>query len=292
MSATDAVNDICGYTARQHAAHVIVIAVAAGTVGAVVTNLVAKRRAKEQFTEAYDIGYDEGYKRSAHDQAEQLAILRKEGYASTPESARAHLIGDDEVVQPDPADEPTFVADPDEPGDPRQDPNYIPDPDATTSIWDIDATELEKQMMAGEDDDVEVYEPDPEWDWTEELAARNTSKPYVIHLEEFLQNEHDFTQLSISYYEGDMVLTDESDFPFMAIEEIVGSENLKRFGDGSGDKHTVFVRNEQLGIDYEITRSEGSFQNEVAGFTPDELDDAATHEQMRRNRRRNGREET
>lgn len=268
-STVQQVVDICPYTIRQHAAQAIVLAFAAGTVGALAATYVARRRIDILLEEAYQQGSDD-----AEESMETFStIVRKEGYFSTPEETAKRLIPEDER----PSKEERAAE--------NREPNDEPKLEEH-NIFDISATELEKQMQQSEDEDSEVYDPDPEWDWAEELADRDTSGPYVIHLEEFLENEYEHNQLAITYFAGDEVLTDESDFPVMSVNDIVGLVNLERFGSGSGDANTVFVRNEKLQTDYEISRSSGKFGVEVAGFmdSPSEFEHAATRERMRRSR--------
>lgn len=110
--------------------------------------------------------------------------------------------------------------------------------------------------------------PDPqdleEWNWDIEKATRDHSVPYVIHFDE--RGEADFDSLTYTYYEGDDVLCDEANNPLQGREEIVGDHNLDKFGHGSGDPNVVYLRNDNLALEIELTRDPGSFQEEVHGI--------------------------
>lgn len=93
---------------------------------------------------------------------------------------------------------------------------------------------------------------------------RDTSRPFVVSLDEFYENEPEHTQHTVTYYEGDEVLADERD---QVIEDItlVGKANLT-FGYLSNDPNVVYVRNNQKKMDFEIAKSEGKYAHEVLGF--------------------------
>lgn len=103
-------------------------------------------------------------------------------------------------------------------------------------------------------------------DYEEEMRNRTGDRPYVISKEEFLQGDQGFEQATLTYYEGDDVLTDDRDAPIDDTEGVVGNANLFRFGLWSDDKNVVYVRNEDKELDFEIVRSTGKYSQEVAGF--------------------------
>lgn len=113
--------------------------------------------------------------------------------------------------------------------------------------------------------ETEVIITDPDWVYERELAARTPDRPYVIHQDEFIQNELEYNQVAYTYYAEDDVLADEDDHPVAHGDIVVGSENLK-FGHGSGDANVVFVRNDKLRLEMEIIRSPKSYEQEVMGL--------------------------
>lgn len=109
-----------------------------------------------------------------------------------------------------------------------------------------------------------VFE-DP-FDYSAEVAMRTPDEPYIITKDEFLENEHNHSQESLTFYEGDDALSDSKDQVLVNPKNLVGADTLDRFGYGSEDENIVYVRNEKLELDFEIARSPGSFGEEVLGF--------------------------
>lgn len=89
--------------------------------------------------------------------------------------------------------------------------------------------------------------------------------PYVISVEEFMDEEEDFDKITLSWYTKDKTLADERDQTVPDVEGTVGIKNLERFGVGSDSKDTVYVRNEKRKSDYEVCREELSFAQTVLG---------------------------
>lgn len=105
-----------------------------------------------------------------------------------------------------------------------------------------------------------------DFDYDVEVSKRNPQFPYIITEDEFNEGALGFEQASITYYEGDDILCGSDDKPIDAVEDVVGEDHLHMFGRGASDPNTVHVRNETIEIDFEITRSRGSFSTEVGGF--------------------------
>jgi len=109
-----------------------------------------------------------------------------------------------------------------------------------------------------------------EWNYNKEIAQRDRNHPYIIHENEFQETFPDYQQLQWTYYAGDNILCDERDEVVVRPELVVGEENLRRFGHGSSDDNMVYIRNDRLEIEWEITRSWKSHAEEVLGLDPDE----------------------
>lgn len=110
------------------------------------------------------------------------------------------------------------------------------------------------------------FNEDDDWDYAEELSLRAAlppDAPYIISVEEYLQNEDDRTQTLITYYAGDDVLVDENETPIPNRDKIVGD---LRFGHGSNDANVVYVRNPKLDLEWEIVYDRGTYQEEVLGL--------------------------
>jgi hypothetical protein len=138
---------------------------------------------------------------------------------------------------------------------------------------DIPETDVEAEEVIREEikksKKKSIFENSTEdFNWDEEMLKRDAAgdaEPYVITEEEFLQNEPGNENKSLTYYEGDGVLADESDNPVQDIDGTVGDDNL-RFGYGSNDSNMVYVRNPRIEMDMEIVRSQGTYTKEVLGF--------------------------
>ena len=79
-------------------------------------------------------------------------------------------------------------------------------------------------------------------------------EPYVINPDDFGDMDYD-TETLVYYADG--VLADTQDNVIEDVEELVGSEALKEFDEYEDD--VVYVRNDNLGVDYEIVRDYGKF---------------------------------
>lgn len=79
--------------------------------------------------------------------------------------------------------------------------------------------------------------------------------PYIITPDEFAEN-YEYDTIDITYF-SDGVLADENDEPLEDIENTIGLDAVKHFGEYEPD--TVYVRNERLKCDYEIIRDERKY---------------------------------
>lgn len=116
------------------------------------------------------------------------------------------------------------------------------------------------------EDDPEVTvtaEEDPDWDWTQELAHRDPKEPYVIHKDEFFNEEQGYTQSTVTYYEGDDILVDELNVPIYGFPAMIGE---LKWGHGSGDENVVYIRNDLLEHEYEVCKDFGRYEVEVLGL--------------------------
>lgn len=106
---------------------------------------------------------------------------------------------------------------------------------------------------------------DDEWSYDDELPQRSEEVPYIIHYDEFMGQEKEYDQVTLSYFEGDDVLADERDGTIDHPEEVIGPDNLK-FGHGSKDNNIVYIRNDNVELEFEVVRSRGKYVEEVLGF--------------------------
>lgn len=90
-------------------------------------------------------------------------------------------------------------------------------------------------------------------------------QPYIISEEEFEMTQLGYNKVSVTYYAGDDTLSDE-DESIMNLE-VVGEENLGCFEE---DINIMYVRNDHLGIDFEVIKNEGLYSQDVLGMDPEE----------------------
>lgn len=104
-------------------------------------------------------------------------------------------------------------------------------------------------------------------DWELLKRDRTEEAPYVLTQDEYMAGELDYTQITLTYFAGDGVLVDERDDVIEGTEadELVGEDNLKRFGLQSNDPNVVYVRNHEKELDVEITQHEGEYAKVVLG---------------------------
>lgn len=94
---------------------------------------------------------------------------------------------------------------------------------------------------------------------------RSEEEPYVVSISEWSNDEEDFDKITVRYFEEDETVVEELRSETIPIESL-GAANLLRFGVGSQDENIVYVRNEQLKIDFEVIRDEGSYTEQVLGL--------------------------
>jgi hypothetical protein len=113
-------------------------------------------------------------------------------------------------------------------------------------------------------------EDDGEWSYEAELAGRTPGEPYIVHEDEYNENEDEHNQVTVTYFDGDDVLVDERERPIPDVDETIGLEATKLFGHGSRDPNIVYVRNDRLELDFEVVRSTGKYAEIVLGFVDPE----------------------
>ena len=101
-----------------------------------------------------------------------------------------------------------------------------------------------------------VYDPD----LAEEIDEMDLNVPHVIDLSTFA--EHDGRpKVSLIYYEGDDILADSDDQPIQNAIKLLG-QTLTYLD----ERDTIYVRNPDMGVDYEVVLNEKSYAEAVAGI--------------------------
>lgn len=127
-----------------------------------------------------------------------------------------------------------------------------------------------------------VEVPD-DWDNEAEQARRDASKPYILSHDEYFEADPGFEQDELTWFEGGRtaVLADSQGIPVEDVEGTVGEANLDKFGHGSKNANTLYIRNEVKQLDFEVTKSNGSYAQEVLG-----IDDTEEGGELRHSMRR------
>ncbi len=108
----------------------------------------------------------------------------------------------------------------------------------------------------------DVEDEDGDWDYAEEMKTRTPDAPYIIHRNEFDDNENDWPHITLTYYRADDILCDTDDTPIYNAEKVASPLT---FGKGSRDPSIVYIRNESLEIEYEVILDTGYYAREVLG---------------------------
>lgn len=89
-------------------------------------------------------------------------------------------------------------------------------------------------------------------------------KQHIITLDEFTASR--FDTRNIIYYEGDNIFADATtDETIPNPNDIFGPNIHLHFGDGSDDPDIVYVRDESISVDYDITKVHGSYSVIILG---------------------------
>jgi hypothetical protein len=108
--------------------------------------------------------------------------------------------------------------------------------------------------------------PTDDWDYESEKNLRSDKEIYVIHRDEYVNDEMGYHQSTIEFYVQDAVMVDVLEHPIYNYTDFVGHEALDQFGHGSGDNDVVYVRNEREKAEFEVLRNSGSYEREVLGM--------------------------
>jgi hypothetical protein len=114
-------------------------------------------------------------------------------------------------------------------------------------------------------------EVEPDWDYAAEVRQRRSDVPFIIHRDEWNNEEAGYDQTSLTYFEEDDTLADQQDKVIDDPDKVIGLGNMLKWGHGSGDPNVLYIRNDELTLDMEVTRSMGSYASEVHGIQEDEL---------------------
>lgn len=136
--------------------------------------------------------------------------------------------------------------------------------------YDVDTETIAKIAAAAqepkEDEDItqDLSDDQNDEDAVEETHLEPRKDPYFITEDEYYK-DNAFDKEVLVYYEDDEVLSDSREEMIDDVYHTVGDaiEEFERSGE-----EFLYVRNERLGMDFEIQRVEGSYQEAVYGYVP------------------------
>ena len=85
-------------------------------------------------------------------------------------------------------------------------------------------------------------------------------RPYIIDIDTFDETADGYSKVELSYYMGDSTLVD-SEEEIVSTADTIGIDNLELFEQLDSD--IIYVRNESLGADYEVTKVLSSYSQIV-----------------------------
>ncbi|QFG09163.1 hypothetical protein PBI_SPORTO_55 [Arthrobacter phage Sporto] len=94
---------------------------------------------------------------------------------------------------------------------------------------------------------------------------RDPKTPFIISVDDYMADMEGHEQITLTYWTDDKQLTDDADVLVEDVRKTVGFGNLEKFGHLSGNADTVYVRNMERKVDYEICRENGSYSKDVLG---------------------------
>lgn len=139
-------------------------------------------------------------------------------------------------------------------------------------IRSVDFVQLKK---VEEDPPAEVIRPlvkfsdEDDWDYDEEIQYReqNENGPYVIHYDEYINNEMNFSQDTLTFFSGDDIVCDTRDIPMYGHHETLGE---LKFGHGSNDANIVYIRNVKMRQEWEVLFDSRKYEDVVSGLRMEE----------------------
>jgi hypothetical protein len=247
-----------GTTKKQQIIILSVTALAAGLVGGGVSHILTKRHVTAKFEQLMEDEVE--LTKKFYEDKEAKNKLKKEGAYSDP-VALLEVVTDEVKEYTDTVEELKYQASNEFAAPPvsPENPLTVVEPEPVEVVEVKETVEVRNIFK-------DAKSANSYFDYEEEVAKRTPNKPYIITHDEFMNAERDYTQVTLTYFEGDDVLTDEQDAPVEDVEGTVGEQNLFRWGHGSKDNNIVYIRNERLELEFEVLRSNGDYAKEVLGF--------------------------
>lgn len=217
--------------------------------GAIAGYVLSKRKWKTFADEEIESVKSYYYDRQATILRENLRAVEYELYEEAPIRASS---GPREFIKPgEPVNE--FEELEKEAAELAQDLKYV-------DLDTVDPEEIEPNVVFEPDSFEESVPVGHKYPRTE---VEDPSRPYVISVDEFMEDEPEHDKVTLTYYEADDILADDNGKVLRSLDKVIGDQAILHFGERSSDSDLVYVRNEWLASDYEVTRDPRSYQEVV-----------------------------
>lgn len=100
-----------------------------------------------------------------------------------------------------------------------------------------------------------------------EEKSIDLENPYIIDESNFSEEFLYHDKITLEYYAEDDTLIDEDESIIDDRDQLIGYETLDMKNTSVDHPHTIYVRNERLGSDYEININLGSYQEQILGIS-------------------------
>lgn len=151
-----------------------------------------------------------------------------------------------EPVMRDPDDKKTGEMDIDKKKYAKAVKNYVGGEDFETYLAGMESPE--------EDDDDDIDDIDDD-------ISGSDRGPYLISAGEFCNNRTYYDKVSVNYFDEDDVVADDRDEVMDNADKVLG--DLQRAFGRSDGSAVIYIRNEELEVDYEVSLVNGSYRKEV-----------------------------
>lgn len=146
------------------------------------------------------------------------------------------------------------------------DPSKADDDEEEPDDFDKDVAEMELYLSSFEHPMDDDEEPESSFPFEHKVENEEGKEPYAINFEDFYRNGSGFDQSYLMYYEEDEVLCDESESIVEESDKVLGEGWYGRFGDNEDDPDTIYIRNERMKTDYEVSRIKNAYSRVVMGM--------------------------
>lgn len=149
----------------------------------------------------------------------------------------------------------------------------LPEPSPERKVYNLAADRSDAPLRSVEEERAAVFIQPHDgglFKYDDEIPNRSEDEPYVISEDEYIYQEKGYETACLTYYKLDDSLCDDKEILVDNVDMLIGTENLKRFGHGSTNEDVVFVRNDGIGMEFEIEQVNRSYKSFVMGFEEDE----------------------